>query len=243
MITLSGTCFAEEQPLILKDAQNVLSEYQEMRYLFKNGITYKEFRERYIKLSITKERFLDKYKYSINEKDREIVDSFTRLANVYDAIEYIWQYDITSHRTDIPKSDLIWQEFEQLNSLKRDIWGCYDTKTVFQIVLDTNYAREKWLQDAISQYSEQNIDYKTKFGFTYGKVDNEGYICVTTILSEGIADKAGLKQSDKIGKINDIMVSPYSVGTYRRILATESTVKLYVKREGEPNTIIITLTY
>ena len=237
MILLGGVCFADNNK-----STELIDKYKDMRFSLEAGINKLDYQRQYRELYIATKKangLIPQNEYFAFETTLGIY------ADINDAWDY--QYDLY-YPNDVKKAyKPKYPDVDQ--RAERDGLGRYSKESIVRFLFtkatEKTIALEEFIEkkDIGSEMKFNNNldDNKTKFGFSYGPVDNDGYITVKIVDLGSIASKAGLQYGDKIGKVNDVVVSPYSIENYKNVFDTAKTVELSVKRLGVTQPIKVTL--
>jgi hypothetical protein len=163
VIVFSSICFAADN--FEADSRAMYTELRHMGMNFDMGINYVNYKEQFRKLYFSYNDYIDKYPKKSGTSlldtpdeanERVIGNSIISCFRIYDAVNTLWEYDVTSRVTNIHKVDWIWNEFPELNNMHRDWLGGYDTKKVMWTILGDRHEREEKIEAALDKrYSKK----------------------------------------------------------------------------------------
>ena len=226
LFLLGSVCFAENSKSI-----ELLDKYKDMRLSLEAGINRLDYQKQYREVYIATKKaqgLIPENEYTAFENT---LDVYTDIGNAWD---YQYQIYFPNEVKQIYKFK--YPDIEQC--AQRDGLGRYSKESIVRFLFSKACEKTTALESFIEKKDKESEagfkgntdDNNTDLGFSYGAVDKEGYIMVKTVNPGSAASNAGLLCGDKIGRVNDIIVSIYSIETYKSIFDTTKIIDLYIKR-------------
>lgn len=153
MLIFETNCWANQK---VNDANEVFANHHDIYLLLNLDTNYQKFSDANDKAYMSGGRLVLKYR---DDKDMQpTLKALGQLSIVYQAINHVWQYRITSRSMNMPRNDVIWEAFPRLNLLKRNSRGHYDSRAVMKTLISYVPEREEIVLQEIDNLKDDKSD-------------------------------------------------------------------------------------
>lgn len=248
LLILSSTCLAQDssQGQEERDLKQLISALREIDYRFDVGITYPKYNELFSNAYVMNRRFRDNY------PNNNLLGKLNDAITVYEDLNSVWydkvQYNIIALPNSTTKN--LKQKYPDLQQyIRNNMFGGWHPDSAIRGLSYIGRHRINVLEQIInspnldSNSSAVQGELKSTFGFTFSNIDDNGFLPISALDPDGPAALKGVQIGDKIGQIDNVVVSSFSHDQCIRLLTSEQAKKiaLKIKRNNQPDPLIIVL--